>query len=293
VNRETMRRSLGALILLIMAATALYGGDMFGLRERLPPPATRISASAADPFIPVEQDGPEGGEASVRRSDPYWVPVRRFEGSGPSITSPFAIDPVALQWRVNWRCQKSPLRIQPQRPSGEDDGRRLADTGACPQTGSGLSVGPGRYRLAVQTPGRWVAEIEQQVDVPLVEPPTARMTAQATRMVASGQFYGIDEEGEGTVKLFRHEDGSASLRLEDFYVTPNVDLEIRFSEARRPQTTEQVTDAPFEDVVFLEATAGEMNYRIPPGVLSDRVRSVVIWCETITDNAYAAASLQR
>lgn len=287
-----MRRSLGALILLIMAATAVYGGDVFGLRERLPPPATRIAASAADPFIPVEQDVPRG-EASVRRSDPYWVPVQRFEGSGPRITPTFPIDPLALQWRVNWRCQKGPLRIQPQGPSGQNDGGPLAETDACPQTGSALNVGSGQFRLAVQTPGRWVAEVEQQVDVPLVEPPTPRMTAQGTRMVASGQFYGIDRESEGTVKLFRHEDGSASLRLDDFYVSPNVDLEIRFSEAKRPQTTEQVTDAPYEDVAFLKATAGDMNYRIPPGMLNDQVRSVVIWCETITNNAYAAASLQR
>ena len=287
MSRQGLRRALGGLLFLIMAAGAVYGGDFFGVREQLSPPATRVEGSA---FQPVDQNAPARAE-SVRRSQPYWRPLTRFSGSGPLSTAAFAVDPGALQWRVKWACERGALAIQPQQPSGQDEGRRLVDTAGCPQKGSALSVAPGTFKLDVQAQGPWTAQIEEQVDVPLVEPPTAKMTAQASQMVARGTFYDIDEEGEGTVKLYRAKDGSVSLRLDDFYVSPNVDLEIRFSELERPTSTQQVAAAPFEDIVFLKATTGAMNYRIPPGVLSDRVRSVVIWCE-ITSNAYAAASLR-
>lgn len=294
MSRERLRRALGVLLFLIMAASAVYGGDFFGVREQLPPPATRVNVSA---FESVDQDGPaidqsgSVGQASVRRSQPYWRPVQRFRGSGALTTAALAIDPGALQWRVKWGCERGAFGIQPQRPSGQDEGHQLADTAGCPEKGTGLSVASGTFELDVQAQGPWTAQVEEQVDVPLVEPPTPKMTSQASQVVASGTFYGIDEEGEGTVKLYRAQDGSVSLRLEDFYVTPNVDLEIRFSELQRPTSTKEVANAPYEDVVFLKATTGAMNYRIPPGVLSDRVGSVVIWCE-ITSNAYAAASLQ-
>ena len=287
MTRQTARRSLGALILVVMAASAIYGGGFFGLRERFSPPSSRTTAS---PFgTPVNQDAAPA-QAASRRSQPYWVPVSRFQGTGPLTTPAFAIDPRAIQWRVRWRCERAAFRIQPQRPSGEAYGHPLAGA-SCPKAGVGQSVAGGQFKLDIGAEGAWQAQVEQQVDVPLVEPPTPAMTSPDSRVVASGRFYDIDEKGTGSVKIYRERDGSTSLRLGSFYVTPNVDLEIRFSELERPKSTRQVARAPFKDIVFLKATAGSMNYRIPPGTLSDRVRSVVIWCE-ITHNAYAAASLR-
>ena len=288
MTRQTARRSLGALILVVMAASAIYGGGFFGLRERFAPPSSKTTAS---PFgTAVDQDAAPA-PATSRRSQPYWVPVSRFQGNGPLTTPAFAVDRRAIQWRVNWRCEGGAFGIQPQRPSGEAYGHQLAGADSCPKAGVGQSVAAGRFKLDVQAEGPWQAEVEQQVDVPLAERPTPAMTSPDSRVVASGRFYGIDETGNGSVKIYRERDGSTSLRLDDFYVTPNIDLEIRFSELERPGSTRQVARAPFKDIVFLKATAGSMNYRIPPGVLSDRVRSVVIWCE-ITSNAYAAATLR-
>ncbi len=288
MSRQTVRASLGVLILLIMGASAVYGGGFFGIRDRFAPPATKTEAGA---FSPVNQDAPAGSGQSVRKSQAYWRPVKRFEGEGPHTTEAFELDPSAIQWRVKWRCERGDFTIQPQRPSGEDEGHELAEAGACPEDGEGISVQSGAFKLGVQAEGRWVAQVEEQVDVPLIEPPATEMAGPNARMVDSGEFYDIDKEGEGTVKLYRARDGSISLRLERFYVTPNVDLEIRFSELERPSSTEQVADAPFKDIVFLKATTGAMNYHIPAGALSDRIRSVVIWCD-ITSNAYAAASLE-
>ena len=287
MSRRTLRRSLGGLILVAMALSAAYGGGFFGLRDRFPPPASRTPAS---PFgSPVDPDA-AARPARYRRSQPYWREVARFSGTGPATTPPVAIDPRALQWRVAWRCQRGDFRIQPRRPGAEAHGHRLADA-TCPAQGRGTSVARGRFQLEVGSAGPWQARVEQQLDVPLVEPPIPEMTARGTRMVARGEFYDIDEDGLGRVEVYRHRSGSLSLRLEDFYVTPNVDLEIRFSELERPRTTKEIARAPFENVVFLKATTGSMNYRLPPDAFGPRVRSVVIWCE-LTHNAYAAASLR-
>lgn len=224
----SLRRFLGALLLALMAGSAVYGGDFFGVRERFLPPATRTEA---DPFQAVTT-GPSstalaGGR---RRSRPYWLPSRRFAGTGPLTTDSFAIDSRALQWRAAWRCERGRFRMQPKRPGGEDFGHSLADTSACPRSGQGVSVAPGQFKLGIQAEGAWEATVEPQRDVPLVEPPTPMMASDHARLVASGEFYDIDEDGDGGVRIYRQRDGSALLRLDDFYVTPNVDLEIRFSE---------------------------------------------------------------
>lgn len=55
--------------------------------------------------------------------------------------------------------------------------------------------------------------------------------------------------------------------------------------------TEEALGGPFVKVTFLKATAGTMNYVIPPEVDVTKYKSVIIWCE-ITHNAYGAGSLQ-
>ncbi len=280
---------LGGFALAALAAIAVYAGDLFGARERRPPPDDQATQS---PFGPAVDRGDLAAPAtSRRRSQPYWVAVRRFAGRGPLTTPAFAIDERALQWRVAWRCQRAPLLILPQRPSEEDGGRPLAQAQECPARGEGRSVAGGAFRLRVAAGGPWRARVEEQLDAPLIEPPTAAMRDPQTRVVARGRLYGIDEEGSGTLAVYREPDGALSLRFDDFYVTPNVDLRIRLSHLERPTSTSQVQKAPHRDVAFLEATAGSLNLRLPAGALRRGMRSVVIWSE-ITRNAYAGARLR-
>lgn len=281
------RRAAGAVLLVLMAASAVYGGDFFGVRDRLAPPASRTRDSAFGPAEP--RRGVPARAREQRRSQPYWVTVRRFAGSGGTTTPAFSVDRRALQWRVAWRCERGPFAIRPQRLSGEAY-RPLADTADCPARDEGRSVASGDFRLQVDAQAGWEARVEQQVDVPLAEPPTATMTAPGTREIARARFYGIDEDGSGSARVYREPDGGLSLRLEDFYVTPNVDLEIRLSELARPKSTRAVAAARHRDIVFLKATTGSMNYRLPAGALDEDVKSIVIWCEN-TRNAYAAATL--
>ena len=287
MTRSGWRAVLSGVALAAMAAGA--AGALLEGRERLSAPDGQTTES---PFGSAVDRGDAAAPAtSRRRSQPYWMTVRRFAGPGPLTTPAFTIDERALQWRVAWRCQRARLLIQPQRPSSHDQGQPLAQVEDCPARGEGRSVAQGTFRLRVAAGGPWQARVEEQLDVPLIEPPTAAMRDPQTRVVARGRLYGIDEEGSGTVTVYREPDGALSLRLADFYVTPDVDLRIRLSRLERPTSTRQVEEAPHRNAAFLKATAGSLNLRLPEGALRSGMQSVVIWSE-ITRNAYAAARLR-
>ena len=71
----------------------------------------------------------------------------------------------------------------------------------------------------------------------LVEPPLPVMSAAGTRKVLTGQLYRMDQVGTGTLDIYRLPDGGHALRLEDFFVTANIDLELRLSALEAPRTT--------------------------------------------------------
>ena len=100
----------------------------------------------------------------------------------------------------------------------------------------------------------------------------------------------MDQSVEGPVTIYRLADGEHALRLDDFFVTPNIDLEIRLSPLEAPGTTEEFMRAPSTWVAPLDVTAGSMNFTVPPEAEPSEYRSVVIWCPLI-DSAYAAATL--
>jgi hypothetical protein len=187
---------------------------------------------------------------------------------------------------VKWSCDTGRLKVR-----AADRPKALLDA-ACPGGDTAYSTRPGTTSLQVDAEGPWHLKVEQQVDVPLVEPPLPTMAAPGTAVVAKGTFYRMDQSGNGTVTVYRLADGTHALRLDDFYVTPNIDLEIRFSPLEAPRTTAEYLSAPAsEKVAPLDVTTGEMNFLVPPGVDPTRYRSVVIWCPLI-DSAYAAATLE-
>ncbi len=279
------QRALAALGLLALVASALFGANAFGVRERFLGSETPQSRPAA-----VSRRAQEAETArrqqSVLRSQPWWQAVDTLEGVGSATTAAVPIDEGAIQWRVRWTCDSGQLTVRvPGRP------KPLVD-GACPGPDIAYTTRPGKTALRVEAEGSWRLEVEQQVDVPLVEPPLPAMTAPGTRPVATGSFYRIDQTGDGTVTIYRLADGNFALRLDDFYVTPNVDLEIRFSSLDAPRTTAEYMGAPVSPKIApLDVTTGAMNFAVPPGVDPTAYRSVVIWCPLI-DSAYAAATLE-
>jgi len=144
--------------------------------------------------------------------------------------------------------------------------------------------------VQVAADGPWRLQVAQQVDLPLVEPPSPAMTAPGSAAVAGGPLYNIDKTGTGKATLYRQADGRYAVRLEDFFVSPNVDLELRFSPLEAPHSSSEFSNAPSEVVAVMDVTAGSVNYAVPTNIDPTRYRSVVVWCVPIK-SAYAAAAL--
>lgn len=286
-----LRLLAGAVILILMAASAAYSANVEGLRDRFSPPATRLAERPAVRPVGVADAEIAAPRDLTSRSQPWWQPITTLSGEGSMTTDVFTVDRGALQWRAIWQCSTGSFTVTPVRA----DDRALRSVGGspgCPAEGTGYSVQTGAHSLRVEASGPWRVTLEQQVDVPLVEPPLPEMAAPGSKVVATATMYDVDRVGKGTAQIHQLPDGRLLLRLEDFFVSINSDLEIWLSEAVHPRTTPEATAAPHVQVSFLTATTGSMNYPLPAGVDLSRVGSMVIWCE-LTKNAYAAATLQR
>jgi hypothetical protein len=238
----------------------------------------------------VNFDPPPPSAPGTRKSQPYWTPVATIDGTGNQTTKSFTIDAGALQWRVSWHCEQAPFTIVSVNAAGQESRRKLADALTCPKDGEGFAADKGAQTLKVATGGAWKATVEQQVDVPLVEPAPAGLAS--AKVLGTAKVYNVDREGEGTAKIYELPNGTRLIRLEDFFVSINSDLELRLSEMPNPKTTDDAVKAPFKVVAPLKATVGTMNYEVPKDIDVSKYQSIVIWCE-ITRNAYAAANIQR
>lgn len=227
--------------------------------------------------------------ATARKSQPYWVPLGSFDGTGNTTTKAFTVDAGALQWRISWHCETAPFTVVSVNAAGQESKRKLADGLTCPTDGQGFATDKGAQTLKVTTPGKWTITVDQQVDVPLVEPAPASLGS--AKVLGTATIYNVDKEGEGTAKIYDVGGGDRVLRLDNFFVNVNSDLEIRLSELAAPRSTPEVEKASFTVVAPLKATIGSMNYDIPKDVDLSKYKSIVIWCE-ITRNAYAAASIK-
>lgn len=281
--RSRIASSLGVLAVL---ASALFGGNVLGVREHFLgsesptplPAAVSRGGGAADAGGSTAVTAPQ----TVLRSQPWWQGVTTLRGEG-SLTTTVQIDPEAIQFRVTATCSTGRLLVR-----APEHKRPVLDS-ACPAAQPGYGISTGEVSLEVVADGPWELQVEQHVEVPLVEPPLPGMSA--TTAMASGSFYRVDQVGLGTASLHRLPDGRYALRLEDFFVTANTDLELQLSTLEQPRTTEQIRSTRSERIAFLDVTAGALNFVLPPGLDPTTYRSLVIWCE-ITRNAYAAARLQ-
>ena len=265
------RRAVLLALVLLLALTGCGGGSD-GDDDRAPATTT-----------------PGGGAPTTAASGPRaaarWETVTTFNGSGPFQSPEFNILPGAIQWRVRYTCSTGAMRITsippPRRPAPVVDA-------ACPKEDTGYSIVTGPVRISIEATGQWKAVVDQQVDTPLDEPLLPGMTPE--RVVASGSFYKVEVRGEGAAKLYRLPDGRRILRFENFQTGENTDLFVWLSEARRPMTSSEAVNAPYVEIANLKSTIGTQNYEIPASVPTEKIRSIVIWCQPVAI-AYAAAGL--
>ena len=276
------RRALVALGLAALVASALIGGNAFGLRDTLSGSAAPSARPVAlSPFVSVGTS--DTGPSSVFRSEPWWQGVARLSGAAGTTTSRITIGASAIQWRVRWRCARGSLVVR--------TGATARLIGAsCPAAGSVSDTITGPTKLVVAATGSWSISVDQQVDTPLVNPPLAAMTAPGAAIVETGRLQRIDQFATGRVTIYRLADGGYAIRLASLYVTPNIDLEIRLSPLSSPRTTHQYLSEPSAYVAPLDITAGSLNFSIPTRIDPTAYHSVVIWCPLVR-SAYAGAPM--
>ena len=225
--------------------------------------------------------------ATATRAAPRWEKLAELSGGAAPGPAALRVAPDAIQWRVRWSCAEGAgtLRMSttpaPRRPGP-------LVSAPCPGEGEAYSIVTGDVALAVQAAGPWSATVEQQVETPLEEPPRPEMAG--ARVAAEGSFYDIERTGGGTARLYLLGDGRRFLRLENFTVSANTDLFVWLSEAPRPATSAEALDAPYAVAGGLKATLGSHNYEVPADLPTERIRSVVIWCQPVSI-AYSAAAL--
>ena len=260
----------------LAAAACGSGGD-----EEQATPAT--AAAPADTTARSETTLPPDSP----RAAPRWETVSTFSGTGPFRTPGFEVLPEAIQWRVRWTCETGRLRIvtvPPSRRAGP-----LVDAG-CPGGADGYSIQTGRSHLEIEAAGPWKAIVDQQLEIPLEEPPLPEMATAP--VVARGTFHNVEKAGRGSARVYGLGGGRRVVRFEGFEVSTNTDLFVWLSEAVAPRTTVDAQAAPKVSIGNLKSTLGDQNYEVPSDLPSDRIRSIVIWCEPVSV-AYIAAPLER
>ncbi len=273
-----------AVLALTLAACGGGDSDSAGTQTVNTRPGATPTTGAGATF-----DSPPSSAPGTRKSQPYWSPVATLDGTGNATTKSFTVDAGALQWRVSWHCESAPFTIVSVNAAGQESRRKLADALTCPKDGEGFAADKGAQTLKVTTGGPWKATVEQQIDTPLIEPAPAGLAG--AKVLGTAKVYNVDREGQGTAKIYELANGSRLIRLEDFFVSINSDLELRLSEGPNPKTTDDAVKAPFKVVAPLKATVGTMNYEVPKDIDVSKYKSIVIWCE-ITRNAYAAANIE-
>jgi hypothetical protein len=285
---QTKPRLVGPAVALALAAAACGSGGSSGTKAAQTVP-TRPSATVSTVANnPANFDTPPTTGAGARKSQPYWVPLTSFTGTGNTTTKSFTVDSGAIQWRVSWHCDAAPFSVVAVNGAGVTSTRKLADALSCPSDGQGFAADKGAQTLKVTTTGAWKLDVEQQVDAPLIEAAPAGLAT--AKLLGTANLYNVDRVGEGTAKIYQLADGSRVIRLENFFVTINSDLEIRLTPLAAPKSTSEVEKAPFQTVAPLKATVGSMNYDVPKDIDVSQYKSIVIWCE-VTRNAYAAATI--
>ena len=125
-------------------------------------------------------------------------------------------------------------------------------------------------------------EVMSKVDMPAMEEMPAMMmeAAGGPERLKSGMFSDRDRihKGSGEAILYRSEDGSHLLRLENLNVTNGPDLHVLLSPHPNPDNREEVKAPGHFSLGPLKGNRGNQNYPIPADMDASSIGSVIIYC---------------
>lgn len=99
-----------------------------------------------------------------------------------------------------------------------------------------------------------------------------------------------NDTAAGTATIYKLEDGTQTLRLENFSATPGPDLFVVLSGTANP-AGDGVKSGAYLELAALKGTNGNQNYELPADFDASQYNSVSIWCRTF-DVVFGYAALQ-
>ena len=125
-----------------------------------------------------------------------------------------------------------------------------------------------------------VAQADSEGSDPTVEAAGTTMEATGPVAVATGGLVDADSfhRGSGEVTVYRLEDGSHVLRLEDIEVTNGPDLHVIVAPAHGISNRDALQAAGYIDLGSLKGNIGSQNYDFPADYQIPEQMTVVIYC---------------
>lgn len=147
------------------------------------------------------------------------------------------------------------------------------------------------------------AMMEEATESEMVENDSA-MTEEATEGVmreepvatfpqtlAQGTFYPLVHAVQGTATLYLLEDGTRTLRFENFQVDNGPDLAVWLVPNETVPNQIGTVPAGYYELGKLKGNQGDQNYEIPADLDLSQFKSVVVWCVSFS-TPFAAAPIQ-
>ena len=115
--------------------------------------------------------------------------------------------------------------------------------------------------------------------------------AFAPVQVTSGKFHPVAHPGTGDAIVYRLEDGSHALRLENLDIFNGPALYVYAVAADDLIDSEAVLDAGYLNLGPLKGNQGNQTYELPTDFDPARYRSISVWCQRFSVN-FATAPLR-
>lgn len=125
----------------------------------------------------------------------------------------------------------------------------------------------------------------------LGENAASALRAAAPIRVSGGEFHAVAHPGSGDAIVYRLEDGSHVLRLENLDVFNGPALYVYAVAADGANDSATSLEADFLNLGPLKGNKGNQTYTLPGGFDPAKYRSISIWCERFSVN-FATAPLK-
>ena len=105
-----------------------------------------------------------------------------------------------------------------------------------------------------------------------------------TQILESGTFHSGTHPIEGTVTIYRIEDGSRVLRFTNFKTSNGPNVHIYMVAAEDARDNASVERAAFVDPGLIKGNIGDQNYSLGSDLDLAKYRTVSVWCKRFSKN---------